>query len=171
MPAHLLHGVVLVRRRIKDSSQGGRRNRYVQLRLDVFPSSTEFVFNAEKLWKSGVLSRRQVALGFRRPFPLCNISDEKKIGELIDHIVFEGRKQLIVPTQFLALAFLNMVDNHLGRDNMSRFFKSKHFKGLSMGRRSMACRLLKDRGYIVDYGSCWYRTDKKFDERDFWPNM
>ena len=142
---------------------------HVQKRLNgVYPSPVEIVFKAEYLWSSGELSLEQLSDALWRRFPLYNLDDEKML-ELIVHMggILEKKSRIIIPRQLLSLAVLNVVDSRLNKDNMSRYFKSKYLE-LSMGRRSYASRFLRENGYIEERGNVWMRTQKKFNQEDFW---
>jgi len=139
---------------------------------DVTRSPISFVFNAEELWKEGNLNDEKIKRGLWQPFPLHNLCN-KKMALLIDDMNKGlGRKQrVIVPKELLGLAVLNYVDNYLSKKTTSHYIKTRNIKDLSAGRRSYASRMLKDLGYIEEHGSCWRRTDKIFNEKDFWPGQ
>lgn len=146
----------------------GSKSVHVQKRLKAYRSSTELVFKAQDLWESHILTSEQIADGLWRPFPLYNLSDsemKKIIGTVRD--IMDKQKRVIIPSQLLGLAVLNVVDTRLRKDTASHYFKTNHVKGLSMGRRSYASRILRASGYIVEHGNCWCRTNKEFDEKDF----
>lgn len=148
----------------------GSKSKHIQLRLKVFPSADEIIFDAERFWRSGELTIDQLVTDLeQRPFPLYNISDDKMdvlIYKLRDAV--ERKRCMFIPCQLLSLAVLNVMDSRLQKDKMSNYFKTKYIKGLSMGRRSYAARILKTKGYIRESGNVWARTNKKFDQEDFW---
>jgi len=149
----------------------GSEVKQVQLRLEVFPSPTKLIFNAEELWTSGEFTTDEITDGLWYPFPLYNISDEKMetlIGQM--RAVLEKKGRIIIPCQLLSLAVLNVVDIRIKKDKTSHYFKTNHIKELSMGRRSYAARVLKTKGYIEEHANVWLRTDKEFDQEDFWLN-
>lgn len=148
---------------------GGSEIEHVQEHLMPKPTTVDLVFNFERLYHSHELSIEQICLGLWRLFPLYNLNDAK-MSELIEKVrhSLERKKGTNMPSQLLALAVLNLVDSRLQKNTSSRYFKTKYLPDLSMGRRSYAARLLRKHGYIVENGSGWYRTDKEFDEKDFW---
>jgi len=138
---------------------------------DIFDSPIGIVFNAENLWREKKISMKEIEMGLYMPFPKYNISNQKMI--LLIEEMDKGlshRQRVIIPKELLSLATLNYIDNYLDRKTASIYIKSRRIKDLSAGRRSCASRILKNLGYIEEFGNCWKRTEKVFDEKDFWPN-
>lgn len=161
---------VVEKRNIVKTMPCPKRVVHIQKRLkDVVPSPVDIVFRAEELLESGNLDIKRLIHGLCKNFPLYNL-DKAKMIELVEIFkkTYLRKKKVIIPKELLSLALLNRVDGILQKENMANFFKTKYIDDLSMGRRVYGARFLHENNYIIERGRVWERTDKEFDQMDFW---
>lgn len=140
----------------------------------------DLICNADSYLESKKVSPEQVIDGMWNSFPLYNLCEDK-LEDIIMHMhnEFEKNNQVSIPCQLLCLAALNTTDIYCNKRHISNF-RSRHVKvniednmiTLSTGRWGYANRILKQKGYIGRWGNRgsnrWIRTDKDYDEKDFW---
>jgi len=104
------------------------------------------------------------------PFKRHNVDDRqmRKLAHELGEVI--GKERIIIPKELLSLALLNRIDEYLACPHHSNhYFKTSNtMDDFSLGRRSAGMRHLTTLGYIVRHGNQWKRTEKEFDETDFW---
>ena len=161
-----------IRKKIEYVVDKGKNIVHRQERLQgILMSPINIVFKAEDMWMDDKLSVEQIIRGLWQPFPLYNLNNrkmEKLIEDMKRGLGYRGK--VVIPKELLGLAVLNYIDSYLKRKNTSYYIKTRYVKGLSTGRRSYGFKILKRLGYVEEHGNCWKRTDKFFNEKDFWPD-
>ena len=128
----------------------------------------ELIFDVDKHIKCGNFTAKQIVKELKKPMKLYNISSHHRnriIREMI-HDIERGKER--VPQDLLSLALLNIIDDHAHPKNNSYFHWAFHIKEINTWRRAYAAKVLKRKGYIeVVSRSCWRRTSKEFNKKDF----
>jgi len=141
--------------------------------IQSYPSPEDIIFSIDEKIRVENIQPKIITRILMYPFKIYNVRDSDQYTKLVNQFgktIDSRKKRFIVPSQLVTLVALNMIDSYLAKPNTSkRFFKTWVLKDLDVGRRASATRELKRKGYIEQWGNRWRRTEKPFDESDFYP--